>query len=339
MSVDAPVSPVRLPWWRWINLLALDAVAVALVWLAVFGKMEGARLELVEFAALGVAVWMVYGADRLLDSRLPPDARARRERHWFVARHVKWLVPLAMVLAGTVAWWCLWEMRMVVVTGGIQLGIGVGVYFGLLAASRWKLTSLPVLLVLTPVMIAVLMRKSPDQTWLLEWWRPAGALVLVGVLFAGMNQKNPSPPWTLFRKLMGGFLFARGCALAPMMHLESGPESLWSAPVLLFGAVCTLNMLGIRIWEQGNSPDTEGRMLCRLYPWMGMAVAGGALTEAWAADPWSQPVLVAVGGCALALTVLHTARARFSAPVMLVLADTAVLVAGGAGLTALLVQG
>lgn len=328
-----------MPWWRWINLLALDAVAVALVWLAVFGKMEGTRLELVEFAALGVAVWMVYGADRLLDSRMPPDQQARRERHWFVARHMKWLVPLALVLGGAVGWWCLWEMRMVVVTGGIQLAIGVAVYFGLLAASRWKLTSLPVLLVLTPVMIAILMRRNLDQSWHQEWWRPAGALLMIGVLFTGMNQKNPSPPWTLFRKLMGGFLFARGCALAPMMHLESGPESLWSAPVLLFGAVCTLNMLGIRIWEQGKTPDPEGRMLCRLYPWMGMALTGGALTEAWAADPWSQPVLLAVAGCALALTALHACRARLAAPVMLVLGDASVLVAGGAALAVLLPKG
>lgn len=349
-AASAPPTPTRLPWWRWPNLLALDAVAVALVWLEVFGKMSGARVTAVEYAALGVAVWVVYGADRLMDSRLPPDEGARHERHWFAARHAFWLVPLALVLAGAAGWWALHGMRQLVLAAGLQLAVGVGVYFAILAASRWRLTSLPMLLVVAPVMIGMLLfplliqilplamqGEGGSNPLLSQWWRLGGTAVLALVIYHAMRNQSPEgrPPWTLLRKIMGGFLFARGVALAPLMHFETGPQALWSAPVMLFGGLCALNSLGIRLWEHRDAGGAEGLRLEGRYPWLVLIVGGGALTEALAADAWTRPVMVAVAAGAGLLLVLNFLRSRVPAPVLLALADAVVLVCGVGALLAL----
>lgn len=340
---SAPLNPNRLPWWRWPNLLALDAVAVALVWLEVFGKMSGARVTMVEYVALGVAVWGIYGADRLMDSRLPPDEESRHERHWFAARHVAWLAPLALALAGTVGWWSLHAMRQHVLMAGVQLAVGVGCYFAILAASRWRLTSLPVLLVVAPVMIGLLLfplmiQSLPvtmqggggEDALIVQWWRLGGAGVLMLVIYHAMRNQGGEgrPPWTLLRKIMGGFLFARGVALAPLMHFETGPQAIWSAPVMLFGGACALNSLGIRLWEHRDAGGPEGQRLQGRYPWLVLIIGGGALTEAVMADAWTRPVLGAVAACSGLLLILNLLRSRLPAPLLLALADAAVLVSG-----------
>ena len=52
------------------HLLSLDAPTVAAVWVVFVGRSVGVRLPWVEPAAMFVAVWMIYAADRLLDARV-----------------------------------------------------------------------------------------------------------------------------------------------------------------------------------------------------------------------------------------------------------------------------
>ena len=57
MSDPQPSEPnSRVPWWHWINWLALDAVAVVVVWLWMFAGMTGARLTAVNSLVVGAAV-------------------------------------------------------------------------------------------------------------------------------------------------------------------------------------------------------------------------------------------------------------------------------------------
>jgi hypothetical protein len=51
------------------HLLSLDAPSVAAVWTLFVARSVGLRLPWVEPAAMFVAVWMIYAADRLLDAR------------------------------------------------------------------------------------------------------------------------------------------------------------------------------------------------------------------------------------------------------------------------------
>ena len=81
----------RKPLWLWPNLLSLDAPLVAVAWLFIFAKTW--RLNSHPWTAylvLGLAVWVIYVADRLLDAATRKNDPARcEERHHFHWRHRK----------------------------------------------------------------------------------------------------------------------------------------------------------------------------------------------------------------------------------------------------------
>lgn len=83
-----PIKPYSLPelW----HLLSLDAPSVAAVWTAFVARCAGVNLAWTSTAAMFVAVWMLYAADRLLDARpLPHGAvpSGLEDRHHFHQHH------------------------------------------------------------------------------------------------------------------------------------------------------------------------------------------------------------------------------------------------------------
>jgi len=85
----APRQPNRSPLALW-HLLSLDAPSVATVWTIAVARNVGLHLPWTAPAAMFLAVWILYVADRLLDARSldshtrPPDLE---ERHRFHHRH------------------------------------------------------------------------------------------------------------------------------------------------------------------------------------------------------------------------------------------------------------
>jgi hypothetical protein len=79
------------------HLLSLDAPTVAMLWSWFIARSSGIRLPFVAILAMGVAVWMLYAADRLLDARsltssafaVPASARSGEleARHHFHRHH------------------------------------------------------------------------------------------------------------------------------------------------------------------------------------------------------------------------------------------------------------
>jgi hypothetical protein len=76
------------------HLLSLDAPTVAVVWTWFVARAEHVRLGWASLAAMGIAVWMLYVADRLLDARVLDGGAGRfgalanlEERHLFHYRH------------------------------------------------------------------------------------------------------------------------------------------------------------------------------------------------------------------------------------------------------------
>ncbi len=88
----------RIPFWLWPNLLSLDAPVVAVVWLAMFARTWRVDfLQWESYLALGLAVWVIYVVDRLLDVKvLHAEDPRLGERHGFVKRHQKKLCWLAL---------------------------------------------------------------------------------------------------------------------------------------------------------------------------------------------------------------------------------------------------
>lgn len=97
--------------WLLPHLLGLDAPLVALVWQAWWERAAGATLLPGHRAALGLAVWAIYLADRLADVRVPERADTATSRHRFSRR---WRGPLGFLL-----------MVAAVALAGVTLGGGL----------------------------------------------------------------------------------------------------------------------------------------------------------------------------------------------------------------------
>ena len=80
MEVRKTANPLSL----W-HLLSLDAPTVAVLWTWFLARANHIRLPFASSAAMALAVWMLYAADRLLDARLL-DASAHGD-HELEARH------------------------------------------------------------------------------------------------------------------------------------------------------------------------------------------------------------------------------------------------------------
>lgn len=81
----------RKPLWLFPNLLSLDAPLVAVAWLYIFAKTWRADYHPWEaYVSLGLAVWVIYVADRLLDVSILGTGSGKLEaRHEFHRRHRK----------------------------------------------------------------------------------------------------------------------------------------------------------------------------------------------------------------------------------------------------------
>lgn len=100
-----PLTPhPRIQYWQWPNVLALDAVIIAIAWQTVLSLTHDEPIGISEQLVLGLSVWLTYTADRLFDVRNIDESTRLSDRHWFAQRNQKrlwmiWWVALALDLS------------------------------------------------------------------------------------------------------------------------------------------------------------------------------------------------------------------------------------------------
>jgi hypothetical protein len=103
LAVQQASRPSPLALW---HLLSLDAPSVAAVWTLFIARCAGTGLPWTAPAAMFIAVWMLYAADRLLDARPGHDGTAPpelEERHRFHHRHRGAFLSAMVVASGLLA--------------------------------------------------------------------------------------------------------------------------------------------------------------------------------------------------------------------------------------------
>ena len=123
----------RKPWWLYPNLLSLDAPLIAVAWLYVFAKTWRLGYHPWEaYASLGLAVWVIYAADRLLDaSLLGAENPAMETRHRFHLQYRRWFgIALLVVIPLLVALVVL-RMPMAIYKHLLLGGVLIAGFFGL----------------------------------------------------------------------------------------------------------------------------------------------------------------------------------------------------------------
>ncbi len=119
----------RIPLPAWASVLSLDAVFVAVVWQQLLMRVFCKRsTNWSEGVALGLTVWLIYVADRLLDGAKLDVQRPHTLRHRFYRRHRRlfislWIVGLLANTLVVVRW-----LPMELVQNGLFLASAVLVY-------------------------------------------------------------------------------------------------------------------------------------------------------------------------------------------------------------------
>lgn len=113
------------------SALSMDAPVVALVWQELFARALGVSVGWAGRVVLGLAVWVIYAADRWFDGRRIPEGMAVTPRHRFAVRF-RWPIAVAMVCAaGLGLAVALTQLEGAVVRLGLALGGGVAGYLAL----------------------------------------------------------------------------------------------------------------------------------------------------------------------------------------------------------------
>jgi len=125
-------TPDRTPWWLWPNLLSLDAPLVAVAWLYMLAKTWGISYHPNhEYLVLGLGVWVVYVADRLLDGMVLADSPRCQARHRFHVRHRRILGVLVLVAGGVAVRLVLANSPMAIYSYAVVAGFFVSGYFAM----------------------------------------------------------------------------------------------------------------------------------------------------------------------------------------------------------------
>lgn len=128
-------SSVHPPVWLWLNLLGLDAPLVALVWQDFLFRCYPTTLHAVGRAVLGLTVWAIYLADRLLDTRRP--AVTETIRSGFYRQYRSHLMVLLAAVASVDLLLCGFLLRPVVLANGIFVAGFVAAYLIAFPITGW----------------------------------------------------------------------------------------------------------------------------------------------------------------------------------------------------------
>jgi hypothetical protein len=122
-------SPIR--WWLWPNVLSLDAPLIAVVWDLFFARCFHAHVRLVAVLTLALWVWVIYAADRVLDSLRLPASPNETPRHQFYRRYRTRVVPLIAIASIGALWLSFDQLRTRLLIYGLPLGFLMAGYFAI----------------------------------------------------------------------------------------------------------------------------------------------------------------------------------------------------------------
>ncbi len=138
-------SDPRKPWWLYPNLLSLDAPLVAVAWLYIFAKTWRVDYHPWEaYVSLGLAVWVIYVADRLLDASIHTGTTGRLEaRHAFHQKYRKFFVIGAGIASITTLYLVVRYMQSPIYHYLMIGAVLVAGFFGLLMLSSQESSEVP----------------------------------------------------------------------------------------------------------------------------------------------------------------------------------------------------
>ncbi len=124
----------------WPNILSLDAPLVAVLWQLLLAQCMRVRLNPFEPLALGLAVWVIYIADHLIDTLRPKSGCWEPSRKAFYRGHWNGTLALGIMVSCLLLGCVIRLLRAATLRGGLELSIAVLGYFSLihLTPANWR---------------------------------------------------------------------------------------------------------------------------------------------------------------------------------------------------------
>lgn len=315
-----PTSPAcrQTPLWLWPHVLSFEAPLVAMLWLAALARLDDLALMPGVLSGLGLAVWVIYLADRLLDAWRGP-AESLSIRHRFYHRF-RWPIALLVipVASAALAWLGLWVVPVGLLAHSIALLIPIGLYLVLYSLTsmnlrRWLLQAFTLVLLF---FINVL----PIGFGL----RVSLSMMIACFVIAALSLRWHERMQDYFRKEMAaGLLFAFGCTTWTRFHTLGSPgPDIWVELVLLSVLfMANLNLISAR--ELGEGEAATRLRGSSLHYLITVIAAGGACATGWLPMRLLPLVLAVLGGLLL-LEIAWAKRHRLSPEAFRVWADLAI---------------
>jgi hypothetical protein len=295
-AITHPANPLAL----W-HLLSLDAPTVAVLWTWFIASANHVRLPLASALAMAITVWMLYAADRLMDTRLmdprlidtrlidtrpldpnPTHHEDLEARHYFHHQHrtafLTGILLASIALAILLPRLDIEAIHLYLILGGLVAGYFILIHATSSASSQQRVTH------------RVPAHRLPKE-------------IAVGLCFAAAT-------------------FIPTVARRPDLRLPLLPSAL------LFATLCSLNCLFIYAWEHDN-PRTYRpthaitRVALHNLPLLTILVAltGTTLALLDRQAPWPIPCVTAISAALLLL--LHNQRHDISPITLRAAADLA----------------
>jgi uncharacterized membrane protein YfbV (UPF0208 family) len=124
--------------WVWLHLLSLDAPLVAVLWQLLFVETLHAHLAPVVTVLMALVIWLVYVADRILDSFQPNECTEEAMRHRFYREHRTAFLPPFFAILLVTGWMSYADLGERMRRDGLLLALAVSAYFGVVHMLKSK---------------------------------------------------------------------------------------------------------------------------------------------------------------------------------------------------------
>jgi len=272
------------------NLLSLDAPLVAVAWLYIFAQTWRVVYHpWPPYAALALAVWGIYAADRLFDAhwrRGDGRLRLRHRAHKRLRRVLMVAVPAAF---GVALWIAMSRLPFAIFSYVVPGGVLVAGFF-----------------------VSAMLAGRGDEI-------PYMKNLLAGFAFS-YGTAVGAHVFTSYGMALGGngYLFTAG-----VFDLLRSPE------MLTFGVLCALNITAVDVWERSRGlADPEAKAADEMMLTVPLALlALVALALALRAVPTGpiRPFYYAILVSAALLLMVNRIKHRFSTDALRVIADLCLL--------------
>ena len=263
----------RIPFYLWPNLLSLDAVAVAVVWLWCFSEAEKVPILRPIYYSLGLVVWLIYTSDRLLDARRMKDVSKSTPRHRFAKRFFWPLAIGCLVVLVNAIWMVLNRVSFALLPRGGLIALMVVIYFLFRAASRRlprpspaKAPASPWAIPISILCFAILLGAAwflvnvPLGRVRLKVFITLGIIVFFAISILVVSAGRSGIRIAIPKEIFAGVIFGLGVTF-PVYELPGNfVYGVLSAESLLFMMLCILNCIAISVWESEEDTANDGEM-------------------------------------------------------------------------------